>query len=142
MRIRTEPFDQLATEEIEKAKARPFLKMVPEFLYRKRAEGMAGMADPAAAQALMPLLFGLGRTRDLYRACTLCGACASVCPAGIDHPKLFLAYRAKDVAGDPRFRSRPRPLGERLAFRVWSLGDRPGGRLSRRPHRALRAARM
>jgi L-lactate dehydrogenase complex protein LldF len=73
-------------------------------------------------QVLMPLLFGLDRTQDLYRACTLCGACASVCPAGIDHPKLFLNYRAKDVAGDPQFRSRPRPLAERLAFRMWSLG--------------------
>ncbi|MDR3671497.1 MAG: lactate utilization protein B [Holophaga sp.] len=72
-------------------------------------------------QALMPLLFGLDRTKDLYRACTLCGACASVCPAGIDHPKLFLSYRDKDVKGDARFNSLQRPAKESLFFRLWSF---------------------
>jgi len=72
-------------------------------------------------QALMPLLFGLDRTKDLYRACTLCGACASVCPAGIDHRKLFLTYKAKDVQGDPRFHSGKRPAGEGIAFKLWSM---------------------
>jgi L-lactate dehydrogenase complex protein LldF len=78
-------------------------------------------------QALMPLLFGLDRTKDLYRACSLCGACASVCPAGIDHPKLFLNYRDKDVKEDPRFSSQQRPGKERLFFRMFSLGmSHPG----------------
>jgi len=73
-------------------------------------------------QTLMPLLFGLDRTKDLYRACTLCGACASVCPAGIDHPKLFLKYKAKDVQGDAHFHSGKRPALERFLFKLWSLG--------------------
>jgi len=53
-------------------------------------------------QVLNPLLLGLDRTQDLYRACTLCGTCVTVCPAGIDHPTLFLDYRARDVEEDPR----------------------------------------
>jgi len=73
-------------------------------------------------QTLMPLLFGLDRTKDLYRACTLCGACASVCPAGIDHPKLFLTYKAKDVQGDPQFRTGKRPAREAIAFKLWGMG--------------------
>jgi L-lactate dehydrogenase complex protein LldF len=42
---------------------------------------------------LTPLLCGLEDTSDLYGACTLCGACRDVCPAGIDHPALVTAYR-------------------------------------------------
>jgi len=78
-------------------------------------------------QALMPLLFGLDRTKDLYRACSLCGACASVCPAGIDHPKLFLNFRDQDVKQEPRFNSSQRPARERLFFRLWSLGVKHSG---------------
>jgi L-lactate dehydrogenase complex protein LldF len=78
-------------------------------------------------QALMPLLFGLNRTPDLYRACTLCGACASVCPAGIDHPKLFLNYRDKDVKEDPRFHAKKRTAKESWFFKLWGVGaSNPG----------------
>ncbi|MDZ4184450.1 MAG: LUD domain-containing protein, partial [Desulfuromonadales bacterium] len=45
-------------------------------------------------QVLNPLLLGFDRTRDLYHACTLCGACKAICPGGVDHPGLFLYYRA------------------------------------------------
>lgn len=55
-------------------------------------------------QVLNPLLLGLDRTRELYNACTFCGACRAVCPGGIDHPSLFLYYRSKDVEGDPAFK--------------------------------------
>jgi len=51
MKIRTEQFNELAAVEIEKARVRPFLKMVPEFLYRKRAAGLPSLPDPDAAQA-------------------------------------------------------------------------------------------
>jgi len=71
-------------------------------------------------QVLNPLLLGLERTQDLYRATTLCGACKSVCPAGIDHPSLFLQYRAKDVLGEKTFRSKKRPGMERSFFRLWT----------------------
>lgn len=71
-------------------------------------------------QVLNPLLLGLERTQDLYRATTLCGACKGVCPAGIDHPSLFLQYRAKDVLGEETFRAKKRPGMERSFFRVWT----------------------
>ena len=71
-------------------------------------------------QVLNPLLLGLERTQDLYRATTLCGACRDVCPAGIDHPGLFLQYRAKDVLGEATFQARKRPWMERSFFRLWT----------------------
>lgn len=52
-------------------------------------------------QVLSPLLLGLERTRDLFEACTLCKRCKSVCPVGIDHPRLMLYYRAQNAAGEP-----------------------------------------
>ncbi len=45
-------------------------------------------------QMLNPLLLGFEQTKDLFSACTLCGACRDACPAGIDHPGLFLYYRS------------------------------------------------
>lgn len=48
-------------------------------------------------QVLTPLLLGLERTRDLYRASTHCGACKEVCPAGIDHPKMFRTFKRREV---------------------------------------------
>jgi L-lactate dehydrogenase complex protein LldF len=71
-------------------------------------------------QILNPLLLGLERTQDLYRATTLCGACKAVCPTGIDHPNLFLQYRAKDVRGEETFHGKKRPPMERVFFRVWT----------------------
>lgn len=79
-------------------------------------------------QVLMPLLLGLDKTQDLYRACTLCGACKSVCPAGIDHPNLFLYYRSMDVSADvsagDRFNSKKRPWKETLFFKTWGMAVR------------------
>jgi L-lactate dehydrogenase complex protein LldF len=63
-------------------------------------------------QFLNPLMLGQDRTQDLYRACTLCGGCQVVCPAGIDHPKMFLSYRARDAEGDPTYRAKGRPWPE------------------------------
>jgi L-lactate dehydrogenase complex protein LldF len=71
-------------------------------------------------QVLNPLLLGLERTQDLYRATTLCGACKDVCPAGINHPSLFLQYRAKDVLGERTFRGKKRPGMERRFFQIWT----------------------
>ena len=71
-------------------------------------------------QVLNPLLLGLDRTQELYRATTLCGACKSVCPAGIDHPGIFLYYRAKDVLGDPYLKGKKRPGSEVGFFKVWT----------------------
>ncbi|MGE5253750.1 MAG: lactate utilization protein B [Planctomycetaceae bacterium] len=85
-------------------------------------------------QVLDPLLLGLDKTQELYRASTLCGACKSFCPVGIDHPSLFLYYRAKDVLRDPDFKSVDRPWMERQFFKMfgwaastpwaWNMGVR------------------
>ena len=48
-------------------------------------------------QAVDPLLWGIENTTDLYRASTLCGACKEICPAGVDHPSLFLEYRSREI---------------------------------------------
>jgi len=72
-------------------------------------------------QVFNPALLGLHRTQDLYRATTLCGACKSVCPVGIDHPSLFLYYRAKDVSGDPFFQGKKRPATEERFFKAWTM---------------------
>ena len=53
-------------------------------------------------QVLSPLLLGLDKTSDLYHACTLCSACKIICPAGIDHPKMFLYYRRLEADGKNR----------------------------------------
>jgi L-lactate dehydrogenase complex protein LldF len=77
-------------------------------------------------QALNPLMLGQDKTQDLYRACTLCGGCEALCPAGIDHPKMFLSYRARDVAGDPRYRAKPRPWAESrlMGMFTWATKSR------------------
>ncbi len=77
-------------------------------------------------QVLNPLLLGLERTQELYRASTLCGACKSVCPVGIDHPSMFLYFRAKDVLGDPDLKGKKRPWAEEKFFKMW-------GRAATRP---------
>jgi L-lactate dehydrogenase complex protein LldF len=72
-------------------------------------------------QVLMPLLLGLDKTQDIYRACTLCGACKSVCPVGIDHPDLFLYYRSMDVSADHPFKGKKRPWREVRFFKAWGM---------------------
>jgi len=71
-------------------------------------------------QVLDPVLLGLDKTQDLYRATTLCGACKSVCPVGIDHPSMFLYYRAKDVLGEPYFQAKRRPRSEERFFKAFA----------------------
>jgi L-lactate dehydrogenase complex protein LldF len=71
-------------------------------------------------QLLNPLLLGLDKTRDLYQASTLCGNCKSVCPAGIDHPSLFLYFRSLEDAKEPPFKTRARPWQESVFFSLWA----------------------
>ncbi|MHB8909577.1 MAG: lactate utilization protein B [Syntrophales bacterium] len=77
-------------------------------------------------QVLMPLLLGLDKTQDVYRACTLCGACKSVCPVGIDHPELLLYYRSLDVSADHHFKGKRRPWKETLFFKAWGMAVKHG----------------
>jgi len=78
-------------------------------------------------QVLNPLLLGLADTQDLFQACTLCGACREVCPAGIDHPALLLSYRARAAADSRGPALLRRALATLLAFAMthpclWDLG--------------------
>jgi L-lactate dehydrogenase complex protein LldF len=52
---------------------------------------------------LAPLLLGLDQTRDLYEACTLCGACEEACPAGVPHVSLIQRYREMKAEGSSSF---------------------------------------
>jgi L-lactate dehydrogenase complex protein LldF len=72
-------------------------------------------------QVLMPLLLGLDKTQDLYRACTLCGACKSVCPVGVDHPNQMLYYRSLDRFADHLFHGKKRPWREVRFFQAWGM---------------------
>lgn len=73
-------------------------------------------------QVLNPLLLGLDRTHDLYHASTLCGACKSICPAGIDHPKLFLYYRMLEANRDKKETGEIISNKTAKAFDLWSWG--------------------
>jgi L-lactate dehydrogenase complex protein LldF len=71
---------------------------------------------------LNPLFVGADRARDLYHATTLCGACKDACPAGIDHPRLFLKLRERRASGDRTWRAKKPPILERLTFSLWAWG--------------------
>jgi L-lactate dehydrogenase complex protein LldF len=71
-------------------------------------------------QLLNPLLLGLDKTGDLYRASTLCGSCKSVCPVGIDHPDLFFYLRSIDVENNSPFKTGARSRKEAVLFALWA----------------------
>jgi len=71
-------------------------------------------------QALNPLLLGMDKTGELYRASTLCGNCKRVCPVGIDHPGLFLYFRSIDAEKDSPFKPGARPWQESIFFASWA----------------------
>jgi len=71
-------------------------------------------------QVLNPLLLGMDKTGELYRASTLCGNCKSVCPVGIDHPSLFLYLRSIDGKKDSPFKPGAPPWKESIFFAVWA----------------------
>lgn len=73
-------------------------------------------------QVLNPLLLGFDRTRDLYHACTLCGACKAICPGGVDHPGLFLHYRSLETAGFPGVADWGAAGGRKRLFDLWTFG--------------------
>jgi L-lactate dehydrogenase complex protein LldF len=79
-------------------------------------------------QVLNPLLLGLDKTQDLYRACTMCGECKTICPSGIDHPSMFLTYRAMDVARDQTHRGKARPLKESASVGLFTWATRRASR--------------
>ena len=72
-------------------------------------------------QVLNPLLLGLDQTSDLFWSCTLCQKCRTACPAGIDHPRMLLYYRFKDVEGDQALKGTGAPLSEKALHRFYAL---------------------
>ena len=78
-------------------------------------------------QVLNPLLLGLDITPDLYRACTLCHKCTTVCPAGINHPELLRYFRGKDAEGDAGLKGRGATIPDKALHRMYALtADNPG----------------
>lgn len=63
---------------------------------------------------LTPLYQGLDQAIDLPHAATLCNQCGVVCPVKIPLPELLRRLREKQVE------TKLRPLGERLALKVWA----------------------
>jgi L-lactate dehydrogenase complex protein LldF len=80
---------------------------------------------------LAPLLAGIEHAPSLPHASSLCGACTAICPVKIPLHELLLELR-RDLVDQ-----RVAPMGERLAFTLWSyawssrLGFRVSTRLAR-----------
>ncbi len=70
-------------------------------------------------QVLTPLLLGLDRTKDLYHACTQCGACSEVCPGGIDHPKMLHEFRIRQTRIRPRISFKKNDIIDFFEFALW-----------------------
>ncbi|MDQ3874734.1 MAG: LutB/LldF family L-lactate oxidation iron-sulfur protein, partial [Actinomycetota bacterium] len=85
-------------------------------VYRKAGGGAYGpvYSGPMGA-VLVPLLVGLENAPELPHASSLCGACTAACPVKIPLHELLLDLR-RDLVEE-----RVAPLGERLAFALWSL---------------------
>jgi L-lactate dehydrogenase complex protein LldF len=69
---------------------------------------------------ISPLLLGLDDTYHVYEACTLCGGCESVCPAGIHHVELFHHYRAMKADGNEVFQGKKVSAVEKNTFKAWA----------------------
>ena len=70
---------------------------------------------------LNPLFLGLEKTKDLYGACTLCKACESVCPAGIDHPEMMLYFRNMNAEKDPFLKGAGAGIKEQIIAKAASF---------------------
>jgi L-lactate dehydrogenase complex protein LldF len=73
-------------------------------------------------QILAPGLLGLDKTADLTRACSSCGECKRVCPAGIDHPAIFRHYRSREVAAAAGAEDKLLPWLKSRFFDLWAMG--------------------
>lgn len=84
---------------------------------------------------LNPLLLGLDRCRDLFEACTQCGYCQEVCPAGIKHLDMYHHYRGLSWRGSTEWRAEKGRIPFGLKLWAWAVGSPSryimGGRLAR-----------
>jgi L-lactate dehydrogenase complex protein LldF len=84
---------------------------------------------------ITPQLVGIGKTKQLPYASSLCGACREVCPVKIDIPELLLHLRAEVTEGTRE--PVKQKTGEKLAFKFYSFAwSRPvfyklGNKISR-----------
>jgi L-lactate dehydrogenase complex protein LldF len=69
---------------------------------------------------ITPQLIGIGKTKQLPFASSLCGACREVCPVKIDIPELLLHLRAEIAEGTNE--PSTHKFSEKLAFRLYSFG--------------------
>lgn len=82
-----------------------------------------GWAYPGPmGNVIAPVIMGLDRTRDLYEACTLCGACQSVCPSGMPHLDILARYREMKVKGSDQFGGTRVSVKERTGFKILTRG--------------------
>lgn len=74
---------------------------------------------------ITPQLVGIGRTKQLPYASSLCGACREVCPVKIDIPELLLHLRAEVTEGTANGQTSSetvkKKFGESVAFKMYSL---------------------
>lgn len=84
---------------------------------------------------ITPQLIGIGKTKQLPYASSLCGACREVCPVKIDIPELLLHLRAEIAEGTKE--TSTHKFSEKIAFGFYSFAwSRPmfyklGTRISR-----------
>ena len=68
---------------------------------------------------ITPQLVGIGKTKQLPYASSLCGACREVCPVKIDIPELLLHLRAEVTEGTKE--PVKHKFGEKMAFKLYSF---------------------
>ncbi|ACL05111.1 protein of unknown function DUF162 [Desulfatibacillum aliphaticivorans] len=91
-------------------------------IYRKVGGYSYGWAySGPMGQVLSPMLLGLDKTKDLYHSCTLCKHCKSVCPGGVEHPKILLTHRARNREKDPQFHGAGAPASLEARYRAFAL---------------------
>ncbi len=90
-------------------------------VYRKIGGHAYGWVYSGPIGALVtPQLAGLGRTRELPFASSLCGACREVCPVKINIPDLLLHLRGQAQERFPLPRPAQSPVSERRGIRLWA----------------------
>jgi L-lactate dehydrogenase complex protein LldF len=76
---------------------------------------------------ITPPLIGLGKSKDLPFASSLCGACREVCPVKINIPHVLLTLRSEWAEGKARSETGARKgpsIIERAAIKLWAFAMR------------------
>lgn len=74
---------------------------------------------------ITPPLIGLGKSKDLPFASSLCGACREICPVRINIPHVLLQLRSEWAEGKAGGETGARPsIVERAVIRLWAFAMR------------------